>query len=442
MKPISIIGAGLAGCEAAWQLAQRGIEVLLYEMRPFKTTPAHRTDHCAELVCSNSLRSDDPLNNAVGLLHQEMRFLNSLVMAAADANRTPAGGALATDREAFSKWITQRIENHPKITLIREEQISLSQNTITLITTGPLTSDALALHLETIVGSQRLFFYDALAPIIHLDSIDFGKAWKQSRYDKGGADYINAPLNQEQYQSFITELLNANQVPCRPFEKPIFFEGCLPIEVMASRGPETLRYGPMKPVGLSNPHLGGLTPYAVVQLRQDNQLGNLWNMVGFQTKLTWPEQQRIFRTIPSLENAEFARLGAIHRNTYLNGPMLLNEHLQLKTHPNLFFAGQITGVEGYVESAATGIMAGIFLASLILHGQLPPPPPAVTAHGALLNHVSHGDEDHFQPMNINFGLLPPLEGRYNKKDRKPAMSQRAMQVLTNWFTNHANFNLT
>ncbi len=432
MQPIAIIGAGLAGSEAAWQLASRGVSVHLYEMRPHRTTPAHQTDCLAELVCSNSLRSDDPQNNAVGLLHQEMRLLNSLIMAAADANRTPAGGALATDRPAFATWITQKLENHPNITLMREEVVELPKEAITLIATGPLTSDALAQRLEALVGAQHLFFYDALAPIVHADSIDFNQAWKQSRYDKGGADYINCPLDQEQYHGLISALLSAEYVPCRPFEKPVFFEGCLPIEVMASRGIETLRFGPMKPVGLTNPHPGSTTPYAVVQLRQDNQQGSLWNMVGFQTKLTWPEQKRIFRTIPGLQQAEFARLGAIHRNTYLNGPQLLNGHLQLKTHPHLFFAGQMTGVEGYVESAAMGLMVGLFLAELTLRGRLPEPPPVVTAHGALLNHVACGDGENFQPMNVNFGLFPPLEGRFYKKDRKPAMSQRAIQALQAW----------
>ncbi|MBF0126121.1 MAG: methylenetetrahydrofolate--tRNA-(uracil(54)-C(5))-methyltransferase (FADH(2)-oxidizing) TrmFO [Magnetococcales bacterium] len=442
MKTVHVIGAGLAGSEAAWQLARRGVKVCLHEMRPHHTTPAHHTGHCAELVCSNSLRSDDPLHNAVGLLHQEMRLMESLILAAADANRTPAGGALATDREAFATQITRQIEQHPDITIVREEVTSLPDDGLTLIATGPLTSDALAHQLENLVGSNRLFFYDALAPIVHLESIDFGTAWKQSRYDKGSADYINCPLDQEQYHAFVHALTTGQEHPCRPFEKPIFFEGCLPIEVMAARGVETLRFGPMKPVGLNDPHQGGKTPYAVVQLRQDNTLGSLWNMVGFQTKLTWPEQQRIFRTIPGLEKAEFARLGAIHRNTYLNSPLLLDGHLRLKSRPSLFFAGQITGVEGYVESAACGLLAGIFLAGLAQNGQLPEPPPTVTAHGALLNHVTHGDGNHFQPMNINFGLFPPLESRTRKTDRKPALAQRALQELMKWFAAHANFNLT
>ncbi|MBF0128249.1 MAG: methylenetetrahydrofolate--tRNA-(uracil(54)-C(5))-methyltransferase (FADH(2)-oxidizing) TrmFO [Magnetococcales bacterium] len=442
MQPVQIIGAGLAGSEAAWQLARRGVRVHLHEMRPQVTTPAHRSGWCAELVCSNSLRADDPLHNAVGLLHQEMRQLESLVMAAADAHRTPAGGALATDRELFASWITRQLESHPNITLIRGEVTALPEEGFTLIATGPLTSDALAAQLEALVGTNRLFFYDALAPIVHLESIDFSKAWKQSRYDKGGADYINCPMNREQYEAFIQALVGGEEVPCRPFEKPQFFEGCLPIEVMAARGPETLRFGPMKPVGLNNPHENGVTPHAVVQLRQDNLPGSLWNMVGFQTKLTWPEQKRIFRTIPGLENAEFARLGAIHRNTYLNSPLLLDDHLRFKNRPDLFFAGQITGVEGYVESAACGLLAGIFLAKLLLTGSLPAPPPQETAHGALLNHVTRGDGARFEPMNINFGLLPPLTEKCRKIDRKPALAQRAMKKLTEWIVKECDFDLT
>ncbi|MBF0342107.1 MAG: methylenetetrahydrofolate--tRNA-(uracil(54)-C(5))-methyltransferase (FADH(2)-oxidizing) TrmFO [Magnetococcales bacterium] len=429
---VRIIGAGLAGSEAAWQLANRGVAVELFEMRPHRHSPAHHTDHCAELVCSNSLRADDWQHNAVGLLHQEMRLLDSLIIASADANRTPAGGALAADREGFSTWITDKITRHPNITLIRQELTTIPTDGLTLIATGPLTSDALAAHLEQWVGAERLYFYDSLAPIVELDSIDFNRAFRQSRYNKGGADYINCPLDQNQYQTFIADLLNAEQVPCRPFEKPVYFEGCLPIEVMASRGPETLRFGPMKPVGLNDPHQGGITPHAVVQLRQDNRLGSLWNLVGFQTKLTWPEQKRIFRTIPGLEKAEFARLGAIHRNTYINGPTVLDAHLRMKNQPTVFMAGQITGVEGYVESAASGLMAGRFLADLVRHGQLPAPPPAETAHGALLRHVTQGDGEHFQPMNINYGLFPPLVERCRKIDRKPVMANRALEALRVW----------
>ncbi|GAB0058443.1 Methylenetetrahydrofolate--tRNA-(uracil-5-)-methyltransferase TrmFO [Candidatus Magnetaquicoccaceae bacterium FCR-1] len=433
MNTVRIIGAGLAGSETAWQLANRDIRVQLLEMRPTRYSPAHHTDRCAELVCSNSLRADDWQHNAVGLLHQEMRLLDSLILAAADANRTPAGGALAADRDGFSQWITDRITNHPNIELIRTEITTLPDNDLpTVIATGPLTSDALAAALEERLGKERLYFYDSLAPIVHLDSIDFSRAFRQSRYDKGGADYINCPLDEAQYNTFITDLLAAEQVPCRPFEKPVYFEGCLPIEVMAARGPETLRYGPMKPVGLRNPHQNNTTPHAVVQLRQDNRQGTLWNLVGFQTKLTWPEQKRIFRAIPGLENAEFARLGAIHRNTYIHGPTVLDDHLRLKSQPSIFMAGQITGVEGYVESAASGLMVGIFLANWLRTGELPEIPPAETAHGALLRHVTHGDPETFQPMNINFGLFPPLTEKCRKVDRKPVMAKRALTALEGW----------
>ncbi|MBF0614847.1 MAG: methylenetetrahydrofolate--tRNA-(uracil(54)-C(5))-methyltransferase (FADH(2)-oxidizing) TrmFO [Magnetococcales bacterium] len=429
---VRIIGAGLAGSEAAWQLAQRGVTVQLYEMRPHRFSPAHTTDLCAELVCSNSLRADDWQHNAVGLLHQEMRQLDSLILAAADANRTPAGGALAADRTGFAQWITNRLTRHPNITLIREEITSIPESGCTLIATGPLTSDGLAAQLAPLVGTDQLYFYDSLAPIVTLESIDFNQAFRQSRYNKGGDDYINCPLTAEQYHTFIAALLQAEQVPCRPFEKPIFFEGCLPIEVMAARGVDTLRFGPMKPVGLNNPHQNNTTPHAVVQLRQDNTLGTLWNLVGFQTKLTWPEQKRIFRTIPGLEQAEFARLGAIHRNTYINGPKVLDDHLRIKNRPEIFMAGQITGVEGYVESAACGLLAGLFAAHQIQHGSLPPTPPAETAHGALLRHVTAGNPDAFQPMNITFGLLPPLTDRCRKIDRKPLMAKRALHALETW----------
>lgn len=458
---IHIIGAGLAGSEAAWQLARRGIPVRLYEMRPFQTTPAHQSHDCAELVCSNSLRSDDPERNAVGLLHQEMRQLESLVMQSADKNRVPAGGALAVDRKGFSSWITQVLENHPCVTLVRSEIKEPPKDGLTLIATGPLTSTALAHWLEGVLG-PHLAFFDAIAPIISLESIDFSKCWKQSRYNKGGDDYINCPLDRAQYEAFITDLLTGEQTPLRSFErtpdlknicasqdipsqdvrpqdvsvsdpKETYFEGCLPIEIMAARGRETLRYGPMKPVGLFDPHQDGKSPYAVVQLRQDNQLGTLWNMVGFQTKLTWSEQKRVFRTIPGLEQAEFLRLGAIHRNTFIDSPRLLGQHLNLKRHPKLFFAGQITGVEGYVESAASGLLAGLFLAELATSGQLPPVPPPTTAHGALLVHVTSGAIGPiFQPMNINFGLFPVLEQRMRKMERKTALSQRAIRDLQTW----------
>lgn len=429
---IHIIGAGLAGSEAAWQLARRQIPVRLYEMRPDRTTPAHHSGSCAELVCSNSLRSDDATRNAVGLLHQEMRLLGSLIMEAASLHRLPAGGALAVDRDNFSAWITDQLTTHPCITLIRTELAEPPADGITLIATGPLTSAPLASWLAELLG-PHLAFFDAIAPIVSLESIDFSKCWKQSRYDKGGDDYINCPMDQAEYEAFIDALLNGEQTPFKSFEKEEYFEGCLPIEVMASRGRETLRYGPMKPVGLSNPHQGGRMPHAVVQLRQDNQLGTLWNMVGFQTKLTWPAQQHIFRTIPGLEQADFMRLGAIHRNMFIDSPRLLNTHLRLKSHPSLFFAGQMTGVEGYVESAASGLMAGLFLAQLASSGQISAVPPPTTAHGALLMHIISGAlGPTFQPMNINFGLFPELAQRIGKRDRKAALSQRALNDLHTW----------
>lgn len=432
-KTVHIIGAGLAGSEAAWQLARQEVPVRLYEMRPEVTTPVHRSSNCGELVCSNSLRSDDAQNNAVGLLHEEMRRMGSLIMEAADANRVPAGGALAVDREGFSNSITNAIDAAHRITRVSGEVETPPPDELTLIATGPLTSPAMANWLETKLGSHRLAFFDALAPIIANDSIDQSKVWRQSRYDKGSADYINCPLDKEQYTAFIDNLLTADKVEFKSFEKTPYFEGCLPIEVMAERGIETLRYGPLKPVGLTNPHKPDEPPYAVVQLRQDNKVGSSWNMVGFQTKLTWPEQKRIFRTIPGLENAEFERLGAIHRNTFIDSPQLLDGHLRLKSDHNFYFAGQITGVEGYVESAACGLLAGIFMARTAADFPPPPPPPITTAHGALLAHVTKIPENKiFQPMNINFGLFPPLEKRVGKKHRKPALSQRALQELSEW----------
>ncbi|MEO5377648.1 MAG: methylenetetrahydrofolate--tRNA-(uracil(54)-C(5))-methyltransferase (FADH(2)-oxidizing) TrmFO [Magnetococcus sp. DMHC-6] len=435
--PIHVIGAGLAGSETAWQLAQNNIPVTLYEMRPIRFTPAHTTSHCAELVCSNSLRSDDPLHNAVGLLHAEMRMLNSLVMAAADANRVPAGSALAVDRERFSQWITQRLEAHPLITLVRQEVLHPFEEGITVIATGPLTEGALAEWMQTTLGQERLAFFDAIAPIVSFDSIDFSKAWKQSRWDKGdGDDYINCPLDKTQYETFVTELLAARKMAFADFEKTPYFEGCLPIEVMAERGMETLRYGPMKPIGLQNPHHPETKPWAVVQLRQDNQMGTLWNMVGFQTKLLQSEQKRIFSMIPGLESAEFMRFGALHRNTFLASPLLLDSFLRLKSKPNILFAGQITGVEGYVESAAMGLWAGLFLVYGLGSSDRQPlvPPPSTTALGSLLRHITgEAVAKHFQPMNVNFGLFPPLPVGIKKNERKTAMAQRAMQDLKTWF---------
>ncbi|MBF0178155.1 MAG: methylenetetrahydrofolate--tRNA-(uracil(54)-C(5))-methyltransferase (FADH(2)-oxidizing) TrmFO [Magnetococcales bacterium] len=433
MQTIHIIGAGLAGAEAAWQLVRRGIPVRLYEMRPHRSTPAHRSDRLAELVCSNSLRSDDPVRNAMGVLHQEMRLLASLILAAADANRVPAGSALAVDRDGFSEWVTQRLTTHPLVTLVREEVTALPTEGLVLVTTGPLTSDALAHHLEQKLGCARLAFFDAIAPIVSLESIDFSIAWKQSRYGKGeGDDYVNCPMDRQQYDDFVTGLLAAEKVTPRDFERTPCFEGCLPIEVMAARGRETLRFGPMKPVGLANPHRSGEQPHAVVQLRQDNALGTLWNMVGFQTRMTWPEQTRLLRTIPGLAGAEFMRLGALHRNTFIDAPRLLGSHLQLRAQPNWLFAGQITGVEGYVESAAMGLLAGIFLARLA-KGEKILPPPSSTAMGALLAHITTGAcTENFQPMNINFGLFPPLPERTPKRDRKQGMGLRALSDMAVW----------
>jgi len=438
--PVHVVGGGLAGSEAAWQIAQRGVPVVLHEMRPQRKTPAHQTGGLAELVCSNSFRSDDPMNNAVGLLHAEMRRCDSLILRCGDAHRVPAGGALAVDRHGFSDAVTAALDAHPLIEIQREEIGGLppSEWDSVVIATGPLTSPALAEALSDLSGQEGLAFFDAIAPIVHRESIDFGTAWFQSRYDKGsGKDYINCPMNQEQYAAFIDAILAGEKTEFREWEKDTpYFEGCLPIEVMAERGRDTLRYGPMKPVGLIDPATGR-EPYAVVQLRQDNALATLFNMVGFQTKLKYGEQVRIFRMIPGLEQAEFARLGGIHRNTFINSPKVLDDLLRMKNEPRLRLAGQITGVEGYVESAAVGLLAGRFAAAERL-GEQPLPPPLTTALGALLNHITGGaNTETFQPMNINFGLLPPLEPqpgqkRLKKRDRKPALAQRALDELELW----------
>ena len=443
-NPVHVIGGGLAGSEAAWQLARAGVPVTLHEMRPKRTTDAHLTDGLAELVCSNSFRSDDADFNAVGLLHQEMRTLGSLIMQAADDNKVPAGGALAVDREAFSKAVEKALASDPLIEISREEVTGPIpedwENVI--IATGPLTSERLAGAIRELTGKNALSFFDAIAPIVHKDSIDFDKAWYQSRYDKGdGSDYINCPLDGEQYETFIDDLLSAEKTEFKEWEGTPYFEGCLPIEVMAERGRQTLAFGPMKPVGLTNPHNPTVKPRGIVQLRQDNALGTLYNIVGFQTKLTYGEQKRIFRSIPGLEKAEFARLGGLHRNTFLNSPKLLDETLALKSHPRIRFAGQITGCEGYVESTAVGLMAGRYVAAGRM-GQPPSPPPPTTALGALLDHITGGaDEKTYQPMNVNFGLFPPLDGpeglnekgkRLKGKDRKQAMSDRARADLKAW----------
>jgi methylenetetrahydrofolate--tRNA-(uracil-5-)-methyltransferase len=431
---LHIIGAGLAGSEAAWQAAERGVRVVLHEMRGVKPTHAHHTDGCAELVCSNSFRSDDHTRNAVGLLHEEMRRCNSIILRCADAHKVPAGGALAVDRDGFSQAVTEALTAHPNITISREEIEALPMSGQWIIATGPLTSDALSQSILQHTGTEYLAFFDAIAPIVFKDSIDFSKAWFQSRWDKGdGADYINCPMTREEYYAFIDALNAGEKTEFKEWEKETaYFEGCLPIEVMAARGRETLSFGPMKPVGLTNPHRPEPRAYAVVQLRQDNKLGTLYNIVGFQTKLKYGEQQRIFRMIPGLENAEFARLGGIHRNTFINSPKLLDGELRLKTAPNLRFAGQITGVEGYVESAACGLMAGRFAAAE-LQQEPAIAPPATTALGALLHHVTGGAEAAtFQPMNVNFGLFPPLPGRVKKDARAQGYTSRALADLSMW----------
>jgi methylenetetrahydrofolate--tRNA-(uracil-5-)-methyltransferase len=459
---VHVIGGGLAGSEAAWQLAQCGVPAMLHEMRPGRPTEAHKTGALAELVCSNSFRSDDCETNAVGLLHEEMRRASSLIMVAADANKLPAGGALAVDRDGFAAEVTRALEAHPLIAISREEVGGLPPPhwDSVIVATGPLTSPELAGAIQALTGEAELAFFDAIAPIVHAESIDMEICWRQSRYDKagpggGGADYINCPLDKSQYEAFLAALLAAEKTVFKEFEATPYFEGCLPIEVMAERGPDTLRYGPMKPVGLSNPHRPGVKPYAVVQLRQDNALGSLWNMVGFQTKLKYGEQARVFRTIPGLEQAEFARLGGLHRNTFLNSPKLLDAGLRLKADPRLRFAGQITGVEGYVESAAIGLIAGRFAAAE-RRGRRPPPPPPTTALGALLNHITGGhlsaDPEKgarsFQPMNVNFGLFPPIaapttrgqKGPRNTKSfaRKRALSERALADLERWLVQPAS----
>lgn len=449
--PVHIIGGGLAGSEAAWALAAMDIPVVLHEMRPTQKTPVHQGDGLAELVCSNSFRSDDFEANAVGVLHEEMRRAGSLVMKAAEETRVPAGGALAVDRDAFSQFVTDAIVANPLITVMREEITdpigpAFIDAKIVIIATGPLTSDGLSKNIRKLTGTEQMAFFDAIAPIIHFDSIDFEKAWFQSRYDKGdGKDYINLPMSKDQYDNFIDALISGEKVSFKEWEENTpYFEGCLPIEVMAERGPQTLSYGPMKPVGLTNPHNPTVKPHAIVQLRQDNKLGTLWNMVGFQTKLTYGEQKRVFKSIPGLENAEFARLGGLHRNTFIKSPELLDGALRLKSNLKIRFAGQITGCEGYVESSAMGIMAGRFAGREIL-GLNITQPPATTAMGALLNHVTLGAEtETFQPMNINFGLFPlPDETRPNGRslkgrERKASMAKRALKDFDIWINSQSN----
>ena len=461
-RAVHVIGGGLAGSEAAWQITASGVPVVLHEMRPLRTTAAHKTSALAELVCSNSFRSDDKNLNAVGLLHEEMRRLGSLIMRTADANQVPAGTALAVDREGFAASVTAALAAQPLIDIRREEIAGLppADWDSAIVATGPLTSPALADAIAQLTGENALAFFDAIAPIVHRDTIDMSRAWLQSRYDKagpGGSDaaYINCPLTREQYEAFVEALLSGDKVAFHDWETP-YFDGCLPIEVMAERGRETLRHGPMKPFGLTNPHAPHVKPYAVVQLRQDNRLGTLFNIVGFQTKLKHGEQTRIFRTIPGLEHAEFARLGGLHRNTFLNAPKLLDDALRLKVEPRLRFAGQITGCEGYVESAAIGLIAGRFAAAERL-GRLLTPPPPTTAHGALLAHITGGHIEtasgtasatarSYQPMNVNFGLFPPLahalkgeggqrlRGCEKALEKKRALTRRALADLARWIS--------
>lgn len=428
-SPITVIGGGLAGCEASWQLLRRGWRVRLREMKPVRFSPAHKSPLLAELVCSNSLRSNAP-DNAVGLLKEELRRMDSLIMAAADATAVPAGKALAVDRNAFSRFIEERLTAQPGLELARGEVTEIPSSGITIIATGPLTSDVLAAAIGSLTGNANLYFYDAISPIIEGSSIAMNRVFAASRYGRGEADYLNCPLDRKTYEEFWKALTEAEEVPLRAFEEVKCFEGCLPVEVMAKRGIETLAYGPMKPVGLIDP-LTGERPHAVVQLRREDKEGILYNIVGFQTKLTWPEQRRIFRMIPGLENAEFARYGSVHRNTFLNAPALLTPSLRLRARPDLFFAGQITGVEGYIESTAMGLLAGIN-ASFLMAGRDPIAPPPETALGALIGHLQRADRKTFQPMNVAFGLFPPLSGRIRKKDRGLMYARRALAALTAW----------
>lgn len=424
---VKVIGAGLAGSEAAWQLARRGIRVKLYEMRPVNNTPAHHTDKFGELVCSNSFRSGQ-LENAVGLLKEEMRRLGSLIMECADKNALPAGGALAVDREEFSQEITDRIISHPNIEVIREEAVEIPQDEYVIAATGPLTSEKLSQSIGKLVDSDYLYFYDAAAPIVAYDSINMEKVFKASRYDKGDSDYINCPMTEEEYARFYHELVNAETVPLKSFEKEVVFEGCMPVEVMGKRGPETLLYGPLKPVGLVDPKTAK-QPYGVVQLRQDNKEGTLYNIVGFQTNLKWSEQKRVFRLIPGLENAEFVRYGVMHRNTFINSPKVLRPTLQFLKNSKLFFAGQLTGVEGYVESASSGLIAGINGAR-VLKGMEPHIFPDTTAHGALCRYITDRTIKVFQPMNVNYGIFPKPEYRIkDKRERNIYYSERALKDL-------------
>jgi methylenetetrahydrofolate--tRNA-(uracil-5-)-methyltransferase len=429
---VNVIGAGLAGSEAAWQIASRGIKVKLYEMRPVRQTPAHHTEKFAELVCSNSLRANT-LTNAVGVLKEEMRKLDSVIISSADDCAVPAGGALAVDRHEFADLVTQRVKNHPNVEVINEEVTEIPEGP-TIIATGPLTSDNLSKALNKLTGEEYLYFYDAAAPIIEVDSINMDKVYLKSRYDKGEAAYLNCPMTEEEFDRFHEALISAETVPLKEFEKEIFFEGCMPVEVMAKRGKKTLLFGPMKPVGLEDPKTGKI-PYAVVQLRQDNSAGTLYNIVGFQTHLKWGPQKELLRLIPGLENAEVVRYGVMHRNTFLNSPKMLKDTYQLQARDDLFFAGQMTGVEGYVESAASGLIAGINAAKL-LKGEDVVTFPKETAIGSMAHYITTANPDNFQPMNANFGLLPPLEKRIkNKQERNTALADRALETIQNFVAN-------
>ena len=431
---INVIGAGLAGSEAAWQIAKRGLKVRLYEMRPEKKTPAHHTQNFAELVCTNSLRANQ-LTNGAGLLKEEMRRLDSIIMEAADAHNVPAGGALAVDRETFSSAITEKLTNHPNVEVIREELTAIPEG-LTVIATGPLTSDPLSQAIKRLTDDEGLYFYDAAAPIVEKSSLDMDKIYLKSRYDKGEAAYLNCPMTEEEFYNFYHELINAEMAELHDFEDQKFFEGCMPIEQMASRGEKTMLFGPLKPVGLEDPKTGK-EPFAVVQLRQDNAAGNLYNLVGFQTHLKWGEQKRVFSMIPGLENAQFVRYGVMHRNTYLRSPEFLNATYQTKKRSDLLFAGQMTGVEGYVESAASGLYAGINVA-LIAQGKEPVIFPEETMMGAMAHYITHASPKHFQPINANFGIIPRLEKRIReKRERNLALSQRALTVLEEFKTTAA-----
>ena len=428
MQQVTVIGGGLAGSEAAWQLACRGVPVRLYEMRPVRATEAHKTDGCAELVCSNSLRSAS-LDAAVGLLKEEMRRLGSLIMAAADATRVPAGLALAVDRELFSCYITDALTTHPLIKLCREEVQSLPSG-VTIVASGPLTSSALSAQLRALFGSEYLYFYDAISPVVTAESINKDIVFRASRYDHGGDDYLNCPLTRDEYYHLVDEILAAEKMPEKDFERCIYFEGCLPVEEMARRGKDTLAFGPMKPVGLTDPRTGE-RPYAVVQLRQDDRAGTLWGLVGFQTKMTYPEQRRVFRIIPGLEQAEFVRLGSLHRNTFIDSPRLLRSTLQFRGRDDLFFAGQMIGVEGYLESASAGLLAGVNAGRMTADKPLVSA-PLTTALGSMLNYVTSGERKNFQPMNTNYGLFPPLARKLRGREKKAAFAERALVDLAAW----------